>query len=168
MDESWPWEDDVSTQIGNQPCNTTPECSGEERPTVTKDTMPDASDGVGAQASEPSHPEVTPTPSTGLSATGIEQQTQRFTDYTFLKTKTHQPRQLHKKAEEGELMPLQVFVLSNISKASPLYTKTQAVAATTASLATPSMTIANAQHRQCESENAPCYPSHTAKRQAPY
>lgn len=75
MDESWLWEDDTNTQIDNQPkspCNTSPECRGKEHPTGTEGATLNTIGGAGAQASELSHPEVKPTPSTGLSATGIE------------------------------------------------------------------------------------------------
>ncbi|PVH93688.1 hypothetical protein DM02DRAFT_216844 [Periconia macrospinosa] len=99
----------MGTQIGTQPensCDPAQECRGEERPTGPEDAiMMDAIDGTGAQASEPSHREVTPTPSTGLSVTSTEQPTQRTTDYTPLNAKTHQPRRLHKRAEEGKLIP---------------------------------------------------------------
>lgn len=99
----------MGTQIINQsknPYNPAPKCGGEERPTVTEDTMPDVIDGAGAHASEPSHREDTPTMSTGLSVTSTEQPMQKTTAYTLLEAKTYGPRQLPERAGEGELMPL--------------------------------------------------------------
>ncbi|PVH91365.1 hypothetical protein DM02DRAFT_347086 [Periconia macrospinosa] len=91
IDENWLEEDDTGTQIGTQPensCDPAQKCRSEVPLAGVEDPiMLDGIDGVGAQASEASHHEVTPIPPTRSLVTNTEQPTQRTTGRTPIKAK---------------------------------------------------------------------------------